>query len=626
VDRAVIYTRVSTVGQEDGYSLQSQEKDCRRYCDTKAYAVVATESDTYTGMDSYDEREGMQAAIKRIRRGEANVLVCWRIDRVSRSDLDNRLLLRDVSEAGARLEAATEGGEIPNTRMGIFMLNVRSFVAGSEWDHIREITQRGIQARIDEGSILVGNVPLYGYRFTGEKKGQYEIDPESGPVVQDIFAKADAGWSTRHIAIHLTEQGTPTPSRLLSGRGELPGKLGLHVAQAWSRQQVRGILNNESYTGRHVVNRNKYVKLAEWMEDGKKKTKKRREDRPETDAKCVAMTIPALVSVEVWARVRQRGARRDHEAPSWMKDPPLLNKGFAICGMCGSLMQTKHNSHGTRVYVCRHRSTQEMVAGKQCPGRNFAVPATEVDQGIWQRVKALMSDPERFDRMVQSQSAEDAERHADALRRAQNIDRELADLQALQKSVYELWINCKDPMTAGLHESKLQEINASIPELQERTKEVHTTVSLTQGVKESHRALLEKLTQTTIPDYKADPAAQERLQESLAQIGVDSAKHLELVESLPLVVEKMTLDQLTREQKREFLQFYRVQVPMYPVNSEWARTHEHRWDFHYYDPADGALRKESSRGFSQSPNEAAHPQTRPPVDTCTPPFLPWTTK
>src|SRR5215831_8081775 len=97
--RAVIYTRVSRKAQEDGYSLEVQERDGRKYCAGR-HEVVGVESDTFSGYDSLEERAGMQAVIKRIKRGEADALVIWRIDRAGRFMLDNMLLLREVSEAG----------------------------------------------------------------------------------------------------------------------------------------------------------------------------------------------------------------------------------------------------------------------------------------------------------------------------------------------------------------------------------------------------------------------------------------------------------------------------------------------------------------------------------------------
>ena len=47
--RTVIYTRVSSQGQEDNASLATQEARCRTYVDEHGYQLVGVFSDVYTG-------------------------------------------------------------------------------------------------------------------------------------------------------------------------------------------------------------------------------------------------------------------------------------------------------------------------------------------------------------------------------------------------------------------------------------------------------------------------------------------------------------------------------------------------------------------------------------------------
>ena len=66
------------------------------------------------------------------------------------------------------------------------------------------------------------------------------------------------------------------------------------------------------------------------------------------------------------------------------------------------------------------------------------------------------------------------------------------------------------------------------------------------------------------------------MRESLAQIGVDPSRHLELVENLPSVIEGASLDQLSREQKRDIMRDLGLVVDLYPrgwVDAE-GKKHE----------------------------------------------------
>jgi hypothetical protein len=62
------------------------------------------------------------------------------------------------------------------------------------------------------------------------------------------------------------------------------------------------------------------------------------------------------------------------------------------------------------------------------------------------------------------------------------------------------------------------------------------------------------------------------------EIGVDPSKHMRLAEALPGIIEETGPDSLSREEKRDIMQALELKVLMYPATSEFARTHEHRWD------------------------------------------------
>ena len=148
--RAVLYTRVSSRSQEDGYSLEEQERDERTYCDRQGHSVVALETDTFTGYDSLDERDGMQNAIKLIRHGQADTLVIWRVDRAGRFAVDNLLLHKEVSDAGGVLESVAEG-KIPNTPEGVLMLSVFSYGGAKEREGADSRTQAGLDRENQHG-------------------------------------------------------------------------------------------------------------------------------------------------------------------------------------------------------------------------------------------------------------------------------------------------------------------------------------------------------------------------------------------------------------------------------------------------------------------------------------------
>src|SRR5215218_2299637 len=84
--RAAIYCRVSSVGQEDNFSLETQEAACREFA--LAQGLLVSEANMYrevhTGND-LAERTRLSALRAAARRGEVDVVIAHGVDRLSRN-------------------------------------------------------------------------------------------------------------------------------------------------------------------------------------------------------------------------------------------------------------------------------------------------------------------------------------------------------------------------------------------------------------------------------------------------------------------------------------------------------------------------------------------------------------
>ncbi len=83
--RALIYVRVSTAGQEDGTSLETQEAQCRRYAAEHGYTVDDADvyREVHTGTELWERRQ-LQQLRERVRRREIDVVIAYAIDRLAR--------------------------------------------------------------------------------------------------------------------------------------------------------------------------------------------------------------------------------------------------------------------------------------------------------------------------------------------------------------------------------------------------------------------------------------------------------------------------------------------------------------------------------------------------------------
>jgi site-specific DNA recombinase len=84
-------------------------------------------------------------------------LLCYALDRLSRSQVDTAILVDCIESAGASLALVTEDFEKSAT--GTFLRGVKAFAAELEREKIAERTQRGRHARVTSGKPLVSPKP-----------------------------------------------------------------------------------------------------------------------------------------------------------------------------------------------------------------------------------------------------------------------------------------------------------------------------------------------------------------------------------------------------------------------------------------------------------------------------------
>jgi site-specific DNA recombinase len=83
--RAVLMARVSTDEQaEKGYSLPSQLEACRKYAEEHGFGVVAEITDDCSGAIPVAERPGGAKVYDMLRKGQADVVIQYTIDRTAR--------------------------------------------------------------------------------------------------------------------------------------------------------------------------------------------------------------------------------------------------------------------------------------------------------------------------------------------------------------------------------------------------------------------------------------------------------------------------------------------------------------------------------------------------------------
>lgn len=309
--RVALYSRYSTHTQDGNYSIEIQLERMEAMCKSKGWEVTEYFSDAaYSGANM--DRPELQNLLSRL--NEFDVVMVYRLDRLSRSQRDTMTLIQDHFLMNNVAFVSVSETLDTTTAFGMAMIGILAVFAELERATITERMQSGIKKRIESGYRLVsGN-----YMPTGYKKGSDEngnnilvIDDVQAEKVRRIFDLYEQYHSITKIQRVLKEEG-------YSGR---------------RFTTIRQILSNRLYLG-EVKYRDEYFEGIH----------------------------EPIISVEQYDRVQALLARHPKGANAGKAKESLFS-GLIFCGCCGENFKTYSykvenkikGDYYVRSYLCRAR-------------------------------------------------------------------------------------------------------------------------------------------------------------------------------------------------------------------------------------------------------------------------------
>lgn len=208
--RAVAYIRVSQE-REDMISPELQETAIRDHCARNGYQLMEIITDLDLSGRFWKRRQ-VEHAIELIERREVEVIVVWKMSRVARNRLDWNIALDRVETVGGRLESATEPIDT-STSSGRFSRGILAELAAFESERAGEQWQETHRRLWKQGRPHSGK-PRFGYIYS--RDAGYQLDPDTAPLVREMYRRYLAGDGNRAIADWLTGLGVDA---LTTGRG-----------------------------------------------------------------------------------------------------------------------------------------------------------------------------------------------------------------------------------------------------------------------------------------------------------------------------------------------------------------------------------------------------------------------
>ena len=226
--RVCLYTRISTDEENQPTSLHSQRERLEAFCKAQeGWRIVAHEEDRSTGAKI--DRPGLTHALELARERKIDLLLVYRVDRLSRKVRQLAQLAEELDRLDVVLRSATEPFDT-GSAAGRMMLQMLGVFAEFEHATIVDRVSAGIERRAKEGKWATGRLP-FGYRRDEHK--DVIPDERTAPTVKRIFELYTSGrLGTAAIARQLADEQAAAPP------------------SGWQPAIVQLVLQNEAYLGR----------------------------------------------------------------------------------------------------------------------------------------------------------------------------------------------------------------------------------------------------------------------------------------------------------------------------------------------------------------------------------------
>ena len=369
--RCAIYTRKST---EEGLDMEFNSLDAQREAG-EAYILSQRHEGWMLVPDYYDdggfsggsmERPALKRLMQDVEAGAIDVVVVYKVDRLSRSLMDFAKLVEVFDRHNVSFVSVTQQFNT-TTSMGRLTLNILLSFAQFEREVIGERIRDKLAASKRKGMWMGGTPPL-GYDVKDRK---LIINEAEAKQVRHIFERFITLRSVTLLAKELKTTDIRTKTYITqTGNEKLP--------RFFTKNQVYRTINNRLYLG----------------------------EMPHKD-KCYPGQHAPIVSKELWdeAHAVMQVSPRSRARTTATKNPALL-KGLVRCGGCKSVMSPTHTLKSGKHY--RYYKPSQAITGA-CEGCPLgAIPAGELESMVVGQLQRFFIQPETVVRTWVTAHAQDA--------------------------------------------------------------------------------------------------------------------------------------------------------------------------------------------------------------------------
>jgi len=358
--RCAVYTRKSTEEglEQDFNSLDAQREACAAYILSQKHEGWAELSGRYNdgGFSGGSmKRPGLQALLDDVRAGRVDIIVVYKVDRLTRSLADFAKMVDVFDEAEVSFVSVTQAFNTTSS-MGRLTLNVLLSFAQFEREVTAERIRDKVAASKRKGMWMGGAVPM-GYDVKDKALVVNQIEAKA---IRTIFAEYLAVGSVRQLAVRLKELNVVSKRRT-DRYGRASG------GKAFSRGALYSILRNPIYIGK--------VRHKEELYEGRHE---------------------AIIDDAVWQSVQAQLAEHGGKKISTARRSAKRILDGVLFDSKGRAMRTTYASRSVRrdrvISAKRYWYYMTAVSGSEDKTKVERLPADEIERVVLNGIKERLAD------------------------------------------------------------------------------------------------------------------------------------------------------------------------------------------------------------------------------------------
>lgn len=378
--RVACYIRVSTENQLENYSIDEQTDRLKAFCKAKDLNIVKFYTDGgYSGGNM--DRPGLRQMLKDINNKNIDMIIVYKLDRLSRSQKDTLTLIEDEFLSNDVDFVSMSENFDTSTPFGKAMIGILSVFAQLEKDQITERFTMGRIGRAKNGYYHGGPTAPTGYDYID---GELVVNEYEALQIKEVFKRFLDGESINAIRKYMSEHYT--------------NKYG-----NWSSHTlVLNILKNKVYIGK--------VKFKGKAYTGKHKP---------------------IISTDIFNEVQKilTSTKREDSKTIFHKNPFKANNlltSLIYCKNCGARFC---GNHGDYVCYSRGKTDKLKIIDPNCKNKKWDIQI--LDKIVKGEILEAALNKDYLNRLISGKEIVNGDNTKEIKRRIDEIDKQILRMMDL---------------------------------------------------------------------------------------------------------------------------------------------------------------------------------------------------